>query len=142
MLGIDTNLLLYSLNPDSAFHRASREFLSDVLANDHVVLSDLVLVELYLHLRNPAVTKRPLTAPAAAKLARSFLDFPRVTRAESAPVMEDTWRHAAKSGFARRRIIDVRLALTLQHHGATRLATANVKDFRNLGFEEVWNPVA
>lgn len=140
MLGIDTDLLLYSLNPDSAFHRASRAFLSGALASDRVVLSDLVLVELYLHLRNPVVTHKPLSAAAATKVVRSFLDYPTVTRAESAPVMDQVWRHAAKPGIARRRIIDIRLAMTLRHHGATRFATANVKDFKNLGFEKVWNP--
>jgi len=49
---------------------------------------------------------------------------------------------AGEAGFARRHIIDLRLALTLQHHGVTELATANVKDFEGLGFERVWNPAA
>ena len=49
---------------------------------------------------------------------------------------------AAKSGFAFRRIIDVRLARTLLHHGVTEFATANVRDFAKLGFERVWNPLA
>jgi hypothetical protein len=48
---------------------------------------------------------------------------------------------AAKSGFAFRRIIDIRLARTLLHHGVTEFATANVKDFARVGFERVWNPL-
>jgi len=36
-----------------------------------------------------------------------------------------------------RRIIDLRLGMTLLHSGVTHLATSNVRDFQNLGFEKV-----
>lgn len=140
MLGIDTNLFLYSLSPRSRFHEASRRFLENAFDGDRVVISDLVLVELYLHLRNPIVMKTPLKPGEASSLVQSFLGFPSVTRAETAPVMDKVWEWAAKPRFARRRIIDLRLALTLQHHGVTRFATANVKDFKDVGFAKVWNP--
>ena len=142
MLGIDTNILLYSLNPDSAFHHAARGFLAEAFQNDRIVLSDLVLVELYLLLRNPVVTVRPLSPASAVEIVHGFLRQPNVTRAETAPVMDLVWEHAAHSGFARRRIIDLRLAFTLQHHGVTRFATANVKDFTDTGFATVWNPAS
>jgi predicted nucleic acid-binding protein len=61
---------------------------------------------------------------------------------EHAPVMERVWQISAQPHFARRRIFDARIALTLIHHGVTSLATANVKDFEDLGFERVWNPLA
>ncbi|MFM9194935.1 MAG: VapC toxin family PIN domain ribonuclease, partial [Planctomycetia bacterium] len=61
---------------------------------------------------------------------------------DCAPVMDEVWDHATKSGFAFRRIIDLRLARTLIHHGVTEFATANVKDFAKLGLERVWNPLA
>jgi hypothetical protein len=48
---------------------------------------------------------------------------------------------AAAPQFARRRIYDTRLALTLRHHGVSDFATANVKDFEGFGFSRVWNPL-
>ena len=36
--------------------------------------------------------------------------------------------------FAFRKLYDTRSALTMQAHGVTELATANVKDFEGLGF--------
>ncbi len=48
---------------------------------------------------------------------------------ESAPVMESAWEQAAQKGLAFRRIIDLRLAQTLRHHGAKEFATSNAKDF-------------
>jgi len=55
--------------------------------------------------------------------------------------MERVWMQAAQKGIAFRRIIDLRLALTLRHHGVTELATSNEKDFKGQGFLRVWNPL-
>lgn len=143
MIGIDTNLLLYSLNPSSEWHERAMAFLRQNLGNPsvRVVISDYVLVELYVHLRNPAVMAQPLSAKEARDLVTSYLRIPNVMRLESATVMDAVWALAGKKDFARRRIFDARLALTLRHGGVTHLATANVKDFQNLGFEKVWNPL-
>ena len=56
--------------------------------------------------------------------------------------MTEVWSHAAAPGFARRRVYDTRLALTLRHHGITEFATANGKDFQGFGFTRVWNPLS
>ncbi len=50
MISIDTNVLLYSLNPASAWHGKAVTFLQESLSNPamQVVLTDYVLVELYL----------------------------------------------------------------------------------------------
>ncbi len=46
---------------------------------------------------------------------------------------------AAQTSTHLRHIIDARLALTLQHHGVTNCATANVKACEGIGFTTVWN---
>ena len=51
------------------------------------------------------------------------------------------WRLAARRQFANRRIFDARLALSLVQQGVTEFATVNVKDFQDLGFRRVWNPL-
>jgi hypothetical protein len=50
-------------------------------------------------------------------------------------------RRFREEGFAFRRIIDLRLGMTLLHSGVTHFAASNVRDFQNLGFEKVWNPL-
>lgn len=143
MIGIDTNLLLYSLNPESVWYEGAAGFLRKHLGNPEtpVAIADYVLVELYVLLRNPAVMAQPLTAKSARDLVTSYWQIPHVVRVEHAGVMDEVWRLAGVEGFARRRVFDARLALTLRHEGVTRFATANVKDFEGLGFEEVWNPL-
>jgi predicted nucleic acid-binding protein len=106
-----------------------------------MVLCELVLVELYLLLRNPAVVAKPLSAAAAGVLIQTLRGNPRWRLVENAPVMAAAWEHAGRDPFARRKLIDLRLALTLRHHGVTEFATVNTADFRNAGFRRVWNPL-
>jgi len=141
MISIDTNILLYSLNPNSVWHEKSVTFLTETLQSEEVALTELVLVELYVLLRNPAVIVPELAPDAAEKVIQQYRKHPRIMRVENAPVMDKVWQQARQPGFARRRIFDIRLALTLQHHGVTEFATANTKDFKELGFAKVWNPL-
>jgi hypothetical protein len=56
-------------------------------------------------------------------------------------VAKPLWEWAARTSSGFRHIIDARLAITLEHHGVTHFATANVKHFGGFGFEKVWNPL-
>jgi hypothetical protein len=106
-----------------------------------IAITDYVLVELYVLLRNPVVMAKALTAKAARDLVISYWDAPNVSRIENANVMDEVWNLAGGRDFDRRRIFDARLALTLRQGGVTHFATANVKDFEGWGFEKVWNPL-
>ena len=142
MTSFDTNLAVHAANVASPWHEAAREFLQSLALRRDVAVCELVLVELYLKLRNEKIFPRPLTAPQAAAVCQSYRNNRAWVLIESAPVMEDVWRWAAESGFPFRRIIDARLALTLRQHGVTEFATANEKDFAGFGFAKVWNPLA
>ncbi|WP_067885934.1 type II toxin-antitoxin system VapC family toxin [Nocardia vaccinii] len=141
MLSIDTNVLLYAQNKDCAEHRAAADFLVDCGRRDDVAIAELVLIELYQLLRNPAVLARPLDGPDAAEVCQAFRSNRRWALIESAPVMNEVWKVAATPGLARRRLFDARLALTLRHHGIDEIATRNVGDFRSFGFARVWDPI-
>lgn len=84
---------------------------------------------------------RALTARDARDLVKTYWEIPNVLRVENANVMDEVWRLAGDGDFARRRIFDARLALTLRQAGVTQFATANVIDFEGWGFEKVWNPL-
>jgi predicted nucleic acid-binding protein len=143
MIGIDSNILLYSLNPVSEWHGPAVGFLRQTFGvpSIRVVLTDYVLLELYVLLRNPAVMARPLQAKAARDVVTSYWNIPNVMRVEHAQVMDAVWKLAGAKDFARRRVFDARLALTLRQSGVTHFATANAKDFQGLGFHKVWNPL-
>ena len=141
MLSFDTNIAVYAANAGSPFHDRARDFLQSLATRKDIAVCELVLVELYLKLRNEKIFSRPLTASQAAAVCQAYRKNQAWTLIESAPVMENVWKLAAQNNFAFRRIIDLRLAHTLLHHGITEFATANEKDFGGQGFLRVWNPL-
>lgn len=147
MISFDTNLLLYSLNRDCPEYDASRAFFASLPTEPGaVVICELVLIELYVLLRNPAVLKDPLGPANAVALVRTFrehpawrlMDYP----GDASGVMDELWRLAAQPNVGRRVVFDARLALTLRHHGITEFATRNESHFTGFGFSRVWNPLS
>lgn len=146
MISIDTNILFFSLNSDAPMHARAAAFVQQLTTRSDVVISELILVELYRLLRNPAVLARPLNAPQAVEIVAAYRLHPywKITGSpeiQSTAIHDTLWQIAATPGIAYRRIYDIRLALTLQYFGVTHFATANVKDFQDLGFRRVWNPL-
>ena len=145
MVSIDANLLLFSFCEASPHHPAAKGFLLEMSGREDVALSEFVLSEVYLHLRNPAVLAKPLEPAAAIAVIHSYRHHPRWKilgfPPHSRDIHEELWKQASMPGFARRRIYDLRMALSLQGYGVREFATANVKDFENIGFARVWNPL-
>ena len=101
-----------------------------------------MLVELYLKLRNQKIFPIPFGAAQAVNFCNHLRGSRIWTLVESAPVMAAVWERAARGDFAFRRLIDQCLGLVLRHYGVTEFAPANPKDFQDLGFDRVWNPLA
>lgn len=145
MLSIDTNLLLYAYSEAAPEHDRALAFITSMSASESVALSEFVLTEFYLLLRNPTVLKKPLNAPDAVRVIQSYRQHPRWKILGFPPtsreVHADLWHQVATPGTARRRIYDTRTALCLRAFGVTEFATANVKDFECFGFQKVWNPL-
>lgn len=143
MTSVDTNILLYAVDPDSPWHARSREYLLGVdSTDDEFVLCELILIELYMTLRNPAIFAKPYSAREAAGYCQALRHHPRWRVVDYDPlVAKQLWEWAAASNSKLRHIIDARIALTLRHHGVTHFATTNTKDFQGFGFTKVFNPL-
>jgi len=142
MIAFDTNLVVYAANSAAAEQAQAAQFLQTLGGRRDVLICELMLVELYLKLRNAKILSRPLNAPEAAAYCCALRANANWTLVENAPVMDAVWKLAAREHFAIRRMVDARLALTLRHHGAKEFATVNTKDFKDFGFTRVWNPLA
>jgi len=144
MLTADTNLLIHAADPDSPNHEGARAFFATVDShNEDFVLCELVLVELYMQLRNPAIFAKPYSAKESASYCHALKQNPAWRCIDYDPLVSTklwTWATNTKAGF--RQIIDARIAFTLLHHGVTRFATISVEHFQGFGFTEAWNPLA
>lgn len=143
MIACDTNILFPALEASHADHAAARAWLESKVDDESFVLCELVLTEVYTLLRNPVICRQPLSASAAVGVIDNLRSNPAwfVLDYPGAGLMDAVWAAARKAESARR-IYDIRLALTLRHHGVRRFATVNHRDFKGLGFEKVWNPIA
>ncbi len=144
MTSCDTNILFAATNPDDVNHESAYEFLLAHADDENFVVAEQVLVELYGLLRNPVILKRPLSSKEAVSAIRAYRGNPLwsvVDVPQDGRVMGEVWRRAAAPGFARRRIHDLRLAFTLMFNGVTDFYTRNVRDFADVGFSKLENPL-
>jgi toxin-antitoxin system PIN domain toxin len=132
---------MYATNQDCPEHKTVMDFIQELSSRKDIVICDLVLVELYLLLLNPAVLSSPLTSQEATRTCLVWRSNSNWRVVEAAPVMKQVWDLTVQQNIPRRRIIDARLAYTLIHHGVEQFVTRNTKDFADLGFEKLINPI-
>ena len=143
MLSVDTNILLYAHDSQCPEHQAALGFLRHQASNPDFAICELVLVELYMLLRNPVILTRPLLPAEAVKVVQTFRANRYWSVIECAEgVMSQVWDLATRREFPRRMIFDARLALTLRRCGVTAFATHNPTHFAGFGFDKVWDPIA
>ena len=145
MIAIDANILLYAYVQAAPEHPRASSFLKTLAAEDAVAVSEFTLAEFYLLLRNPAVLEKPLSPGAATQVIQAYRNHPHWRIPGFPPssrlVHDQLWAFAQSPQFARRRLFDVRTALALIACGVDEFATANLKDFQDLGFKRVSNPL-
>ena len=142
MIACDTNILFPALEASHPHHAPARAFLSSHADNPDFALCELVLIEVYVLLRNPLLCARPLDAAETARKIENLRRNPNWALIDyPGGLMDQVWKEAGRA-TAYRRIFDIRIALTLRYHGVTEFATANVRDFEGFGFKRVWNPLA
>lgn len=146
MIALDTNILLPAVESANPHHEAAVRFLAGLQDSEEVAVSEFILLELYGLLRNPTVLGRPLSAPRAAAVCEAFRQHPRWQLLgfppDSRSFHDTLWPALRKESLARRRIYDLRAALSMIRQGVTDFATVNTRDFADVGFHRVWNPLA
>src|SRR6478735_8214450 len=117
MISLDTNILLPAVESGNANHSRAAVFLESLQDRDDVAICELILLELYVLLRNPAVLGKPLSAAAAADVCDAFRQHPRWQVIGFPPASRDFhdafWPKLREENFARRRAYDWRAALIL-----------------------------
>jgi len=142
MISIDTNIFVYAVNADCSLCKTARDFLYSLRTNTDVLLSEYIMVELYMCLRNPAIFEKPLGPAQASGICTRYKENPHWQYGGyESSITNEFWKKASMPNVPFRRVIDIRLALTLTYQGVTEFATVNTKDFENCGFLKVWNPL-
>lgn len=143
MNSLDTNILLYGTNSDCAEHAWARPLVERLVREaDHWMLADQVLLEYYRLLRNPAVLAKPLGAAEALARVEFFRSVAGCLHCGyELSCWKDMQPWLGRDGFPARRTFDLMLAATLRANGVRTFYTRNARDFRDLAFFEVIDPV-
>jgi toxin-antitoxin system PIN domain toxin len=143
MISADTNIFVNAANPDMQDHQKALEFINTHWLDTSFALCELVVLEIYMAIRNPAIFRKPLPPSEAVAYCNKLRQNPYWQLVDVTPEITDQlWKIAARPNLAFRSIIDARLGLTLVYHGVTEFATVNTRHFQDCGFTRVWNPLA
>ncbi|WP_245929521.1 type II toxin-antitoxin system VapC family toxin [Leucothrix pacifica] len=145
MYAVDTNLLVYAHNADSAFHKPAKEFLENILntrddaGNFHVCIPAQVLVE-FINVITWSRLESPLPLPDALRLVKQYQNS-GVTILHPKASQLDTLLTLFESVTTRKKVFDIALVATLKDNGVNGLYTVNTKDFVDFDFLDVVNPL-
>ena len=143
MIAFDANVLYAALVRTEETSEKALAIIQALSGRDDVVIAEQTLIETYGLLRNPIITKPPMTGPEAVGTLDRIRANPhwKVVDIPADPaVMRRVWRKASVRDFARRRIHDLRLAETLRYWKVDTFYTRNVRDFGGVGFKRLVNP--
>ena len=143
MKSADTNVVFYSLNADCPEHPVCRALIDGALASPQDwIIADQIWFELYRLMRSPSILERPLSASEASRTIDWYRNRSGWAHCAWEPFlmekMQPLWQ---KDSFPSRRTFDLVLALTLKAQGVTEFYTRNTKDFEELGFFTVIDPL-
>jgi hypothetical protein len=141
---VDTNLLLYAVNPDATDHRRARALLDAWRRGERSWFLTWGIIYEFLRVSTHAsVFPRPLDLPAARAWLDVLLAGPR------ADVLVETDRHgevlaeliAAHPRLRGNPVHDLHTAALMREHGVAEIRTADT-DFHQFSFLAVVNPLA
>ena len=143
MFVIDTNLLLYAVNPDARDHAAAHALLEEWRAGDRPWFLTWGIAYEFLRVStHPAVFPTPLELGTAREWLRILLACP------VAAVLVETERHAQvltdvvglHPRLAGNVVHDLHTAVIMREHGIPEIRTADT-DFHQFTFLKVVNPL-
>ncbi len=143
MNSIDTNIFLYAVNSDCPEHENAAQLIRDALEKPHQwIVADQVWFELYRHLRNPSVLRKPLSAERAAGTIEWYRQRSGwLSCAWEPDMMQKLLSFWKEETIPSRSSFDLILAITLASHGVDTFYTRNTKDFEAFGLFSLKNPI-
>jgi toxin-antitoxin system PIN domain toxin len=140
---VDTNLLLYAVNPDASDHGLALALLEEWRRGDRAWFLTWGITYEFLRVStHPAVFTAPLDLSTARRWIQLLLDTPRAgllieTDRHAEILQELTTMHPRLAGNV---VHDLHTAALMREHGVSEIRTADT-DFHQFGFLKVVNPL-
>jgi uncharacterized protein len=132
---VDTNVLVYALDADTAQHASSRALLEAGRAGSVTLyVTSQIICEFYSVVTNPRRVAKPCSPAAALTAISSLLGFLRVLPVP-AQTVEELIRLVRRRPVTAADIFDLQILATMNVNGIQRIYTFNTADFA--GFPEI-----
>lgn len=143
MNSLDTNILVYAANVDCDEHERANQLVNQALSARHEwIIAEQVLFEYYKALRHPKILSKPLAANAAAAQIRFLREKSGfMVCCYQMSLWNEVVAILSMRNFPYQRTHDLILGLTLMRNGVTTPHSRNTKDFVEIGFEHLVNPI-
>ena len=133
-LFLDTNVLVYLVNEDAAFHEKAEEIFSEVIKEHELQISRQVLREYAVVVSRLRDVTKPAEPIELFEDLRKWESLFSVAD-ETASVTENLCTLIEKYSLKGKRIHDSNIVATMMNQDIKKLLTWNISDFKN--FEEV-----
>ncbi len=139
MIFVDANVIVAHFAKSHEHHKASSAFLDEVLKNrQHLAFSPQIGGEAFIAATSKRFFKVPATPDEFIRLLEKFRNTGFVSVVSPGErAMDIALQTAKEKSVTSAHIFDLIIYGTMLEHGITRIATINVKHFRNLKGIEV-----
>lgn len=134
---LDTNVLIYALDPNSEFHQASRHLLEQARAIDAgLFITSQVLAEFYAVVTDARRVPKARQPAEALVAIEQILSLPGITLLPTPVDLVDRWMDLARRYLVSGQLIfDLQLAATMLAYDVRSVYTYNRADFER--FKEI-----
>jgi len=139
---LDTNILVYAINIDSASHPSAAALIKEISAGTlKTCMSPQILCEFFATVTNPRKFRCPLTPTEASDAINSYMESAISLLYLKDSTIKLTLDMAIRHKINGTEIFDTQIVATMLENGVGMIYTANVSDFKKYSGITVVNPL-
>jgi perosamine synthetase len=139
--GIDTNILVYAFDGSSNYQTAALAFIENKISNDRLAIAEFSLLEFLAVITDGRKVKAPLLPKEAYAIITDFWHSESFCILSlSGDECRKMFEESSQKKMVRNTIYDFLIAYTCKINGIKTIYTANINDFKKLGFIQSINP--
>ena len=139
---LDTNILVYAINIDSASHPSAAALIKEISAGTlKTCMSPQILCEFFATVTNPRKFRRPLSSSEATGIITGYLESDIALLYLKNNTIKLTLDMAIRYKINGTEIFDTQIVATMLENGVGMIYTANVSDFKKYPGITAVNPL-
>ena len=141
MYYIDTNILIYVNDIESAYHQSASEIFYNLLEQNMVTLHEIVLAEFFAIITDSRKMQSPWSTSQAKNYIKDLLGSVQELHFLDMGIISRACIEIENYDIKRYNIYDYLIAYSMKYYGVEKIVTLNKKDFEKYDFiKEIISP--